>query len=172
MRTATNNSKGTSISERDPKIDFREEYGHWEMDTVVGKQGTKEVLLVLTERMTEQEIIRKIKSRSQFCVVNELDKIERKMGSKKFRETFINRYYEEIQLYPYQKTELLRLLDELNISGDDVRKSLSASFERAQDTGIMSVKEAADFIILELSGDVDQSRELAYKLAKKAFKNI
>ncbi len=87
---------------------------------------------------------------------------------KKFRETFINRYYEEIQLYPYQKTELLRLLDELNISGDDVRKSLSASFERAQDTGIMSVKEAADFIILELSGDVDQSRELAYKLAKKS----
>ena len=91
---------------------------------------------------------------------------------KKFRETFINRYYEEIQLYPYQKTELLRLLDELNISGDDVRKSLSASFERAQDTGIMSVKEAADFIILELSGDVDQSRELAYKLAKKAVKKI
>ena len=88
VRTATNNSKGTSISERDPKIDFREEYGHWEMDTVVGKQGTKEVLLVLTERMTEQEIIRKIKSKSQFCVVNELDKIERKMGSKKFRETF------------------------------------------------------------------------------------
>ena len=88
VRTATNNSKGTSISERDQKIDLREEYGHWEMDTVVGKQGTKKVLLVLTERMTEQEIIRKIKSKSQFCVVNELDKIERKMGSKKFRETF------------------------------------------------------------------------------------
>ena len=48
VRTVTNNSKGTSISERDPKIDLREEYGHWEMDTVVGKQGTKEVLLVLT----------------------------------------------------------------------------------------------------------------------------
>ena len=88
VRTAANNSKGTSISERDPKIDLREEYGHWEMDTVVGKQGTKEVLLVLTERMSEQEIIRKIKSKSQLCVVNELDKIERKMGSKKFRETF------------------------------------------------------------------------------------
>ncbi len=91
---------------------------------------------------------------------------------KKFKETFINRYYEEIQLYPYQKTELLRLLDELNISGDAVRKSLSASFERAKDTGIMSVNEAADFIILELSGDVDQSRELAYKLAQKAVRKI
>lgn len=92
--------------------------------------------------------------------------------NKKFRETFISRYYEDIQLYPYQKTELLRLLDELNVSGDDVRKNLIVSFERAKDTGVMSVKEAADFIILELSGDVDQSRELAYKLAKKAVKNI
>lgn len=93
-------------------------------------------------------------------------------NNKKLRETFISRYYEEIQLYPYQKTELLRLLDELNVSGDELRKSLIVSFERAQDTGIMSVKEAADFIILELSGDVDKSRDLAYKLAKKAVKNV
>lgn len=55
------------------------------MDTVVGKSKTKTVLLVLTERMTRQEIIRKIKSKSQLCVVNELDKIERKMGSKKIQ---------------------------------------------------------------------------------------
>ncbi|MBE6870472.1 MAG: hypothetical protein E7491_00790 [Ruminococcaceae bacterium] len=91
---------------------------------------------------------------------------------KKFRETFISRYYDEIQLYPYQKAELLRLLDELNVSDDEVRKNLITSFERAQDEGVMSVKEAADFIILELSGDVDQSRELAYKLARKAVRKI
>lgn len=91
---------------------------------------------------------------------------------KKYIETIINQYYEEIHLYPYQKTELLRLLDELNISGDDVRKSLSVSFERAKDTSIMSVKEAADFIILELSGDIDQSRELAYKAAKRTVKKF
>lgn len=91
---------------------------------------------------------------------------------KKFRETFISRYYEEIQLFPYQKTELLRLLDELNVNGDEVRKNLITSFERAQDAGVMNVKEAADFIILELSGDVDQSRDLAYKLARKAVRKI
>ena len=91
---------------------------------------------------------------------------------KKFRETFISRYYEEIQLFPYQKTELLRLLDELNVNGDEVRKNLVTSFERAQDAGVMNVKEAADFIILELSGDVDQSRDLAYKLARKAVRKI
>ena len=88
IRRAINHTKGRSIGERAKEIDKREEYGHWEMDTVVGKSGTKEVLLVLTERMTRQEIIRKIKSKSQYCVVKELDKLERKLGSKKFRETF------------------------------------------------------------------------------------
>ena len=58
------------------------------MDTVVGKSGTKEVLMVMTERKTLSEIVRKIASKSQYCIVKELDKIERKMGSKKFRETF------------------------------------------------------------------------------------
>ena len=58
------------------------------MDTVVGKKGTKQVLLVLTERKTRYEIVRKIKSKSQYCVVKELDKIERKMGAKKFGEAF------------------------------------------------------------------------------------
>ena len=88
IRTATNNKRGTSISERPKSIETREEYGHWEMDTVVGKSGTKTVLLVLTERKTLQEIIRRIPSKSEYCVVKELDKLERKMGSKAFREQF------------------------------------------------------------------------------------
>ena len=88
VRTATNNKKGISISQRNEEIESREEYGHWEMDTVVGKKGTNAVLLVLTERKTRQEIIRKIKSKSQYCVVKEIDKLERKMGAKAFRETF------------------------------------------------------------------------------------
>lgn len=88
IRTATNNSKGTSISERSIEIKTREEYGHWEMDTVVGKQKTGTALLVLSERKTRQEIIFKIKSKSQYCVVKALDKLERKLGAKTFRETF------------------------------------------------------------------------------------
>lgn len=88
VRTAIKNVKGTSIAERSESVEKREEYGHWEMDTVVGERGRKAVLLVLTERMTRREIVRKIKSKSQFHVVKELDKIERKFGSKKFRETF------------------------------------------------------------------------------------
>lgn len=88
IRTATNNSRGTSISERDKTIDARDEYGHWEMDTVVGKKGTSAVLLVLSERKTRQEIIMKLASKSQYCVVKALDKIERRIGVKKFRNTF------------------------------------------------------------------------------------
>lgn len=88
IRTSIKNSKGTSISERPKEIDERKEYGHWEMDTVVGKQGTKAVLLVLTERMGRGEIISKMSAKTQGCVVKALDKLERKMGSKKFRETF------------------------------------------------------------------------------------
>lgn len=88
IRQALNNTKGTGISERSKEVENREEYGHWEMDTVVGKKRTSTVLLVLTERKTREEIIRKIESKSQYCVVRELNKIERKLGSKKFRETF------------------------------------------------------------------------------------
>ena len=88
IRTAITNRKGTSISECPREVENRIEYGHWEMDTVVGKQGTKAVLLVLTERKTRQELIFKMSSKSQKCVVQKLDRLERKMGSKKFRETF------------------------------------------------------------------------------------
>ena len=88
VRTATNNQKGKSISQRNKEIESRKEYGHWEMDTVVGKKGTNAVLLVLTERKTRQEIIRKMKNKSQYCVVKELDKLERKMGAKNFKEKF------------------------------------------------------------------------------------
>ena len=58
------------------------------MDTVIGKKVTKIACMVFTERKTKQEIRYKIASKSQYCIVKELDKIERKLGSKKFRETF------------------------------------------------------------------------------------
>ena len=49
---------GDSIEKRPEEIDKREEFGHWEMDSVIGKRGvSKNVLLVLTERKTRDEII-------------------------------------------------------------------------------------------------------------------
>jgi len=87
IRPAYNNTKGTSISERPAAVAARDEIGHWEMDTVVGKQGTKTVLMVLSERVTRKELVFRIPSKSQSAVVKELDKLERKMGML-FSKTF------------------------------------------------------------------------------------
>lgn len=81
IRQAITNIKGTSIADRPVEIDNRNEVGHWEMDTVVGKQGTKTTLLVLSERTLRKEIIYKIKSKSQKEVIRMLNKLERKHGS-------------------------------------------------------------------------------------------
>ena len=88
IRTAITNVKGSSIADRPAEIDDRKEFGHWEMDTVVGKQGTKTTLLVLSERATRKELIFKIKSKSQSEVIRMLDRMERKLGRVKFSETF------------------------------------------------------------------------------------
>ena len=42
----------------------------------------------MTERSTGIEIIRKIESKSQECIVTELNKLERRLGAKSFRESF------------------------------------------------------------------------------------
>lgn len=93
-------------------------------------------------------------------------------NDRKYQAEAIKRYYNDIQLNPFHKTELLRLIDELNIDGEAVRESMITSFKRANDTGVMTEKEAADFIILELNGEGDKSRELAETLAKKALKKL
>lgn len=81
-RMAYTNAKGRCISERPSAADHRSEYGHWEMDTVVGGKGTSPVcLLVMTERKTRHEVIRKIPERSQKAVARALDKLEREDNS-------------------------------------------------------------------------------------------
>ena len=89
-----------------------------------------------------------------------------------FENTCIENYYNDVQLYPYQKGELFRILGKLNADSDNIRKMMIESFARTRDVGLMSADEAVDFIILELSGDVDKSRELACKLAKNAIKKV
>lgn len=84
-----NNRKGRSIEERPKNILERKQYGHWEMDTVVSAKNTgKSCLLVLSERMTREEIVIKIKDKKSSSVVHALNILERKYGSKKFREKF------------------------------------------------------------------------------------
>ena len=84
-----NNRSGRSIEKRSRSILQRKEYGHWEMDTVVsGQKNGRSCLLVLSERMTRQEIIRKLPDKKAASVVRALDRLEKEMGSRSFRETF------------------------------------------------------------------------------------
>lgn len=93
-------------------------------------------------------------------------------SDKAYQNELIEHFYENIKLCPYQRTELLRLIDKLDLDGEALKKALITSFERADDSGIMTPKETADFIIYELSGEMEKSMDIANKLAKKAVKKI
>lgn len=79
---------GKSIEDRPPEVLTRKEFGHWEMDTVVGPQKSKVSLLVLTERKTRKEIIERLPRHNMKEVVRALDRIERRYTEKLFRSLF------------------------------------------------------------------------------------
>lgn len=66
--------KGTSIERRPQIVSTRSTFGHWELDSVIGKaKGTRQSLLVLTERMTRYEIILRTASKSSAATVQALN---------------------------------------------------------------------------------------------------
>lgn len=77
--------KGTSIEKRPDDIARRNEFGHWEMDCVVG--CTRPTLLVLTERLTRREIIMSMPDRKAQSVIHCLNVLERRHGAM-FRKVF------------------------------------------------------------------------------------
>lgn len=74
-----------SIEYRPREANERSEYGHWEGDLIVGKQGTTTVLFTLTERLTRREIIVKLPNKKTETIAKALDKIEKKYGSKFYK---------------------------------------------------------------------------------------
>lgn len=81
--------KGTSIEERPEEIGKRVEFGHWEMDSVVGRRGkSKKTLLTLTERKTRREYVFLQRDKSAAAVVDALDLLERRWGKELFRRVF------------------------------------------------------------------------------------
>ena len=89
QRVQKRKNAGTSIEMRPKDIRYRNEIGHWEMDTVVGAQGkSKQSFLVLTERKTRYEIVEILKEHTAAEVVRILDKLERKYTEKGFRQLF------------------------------------------------------------------------------------
>ena len=87
-RISLKNKGSRSIEERPEAINKRLEYGHWEGDSIVGvRNGKKDGLFTLSERMTKEEIIVKIKSLTQDSILKALNKLETGYGSY-FRKKF------------------------------------------------------------------------------------
>lgn len=81
VRKQARASAGESIERRPENIESREEFGHWEMDTVVGARGkSKHSLLVLTERKTRQEVILLLEEHTTEKVVDALNGLETEWG--------------------------------------------------------------------------------------------
>lgn len=74
-------SGGTSIEKRNCDVLKRETFGHWEMDSVIGKATNKKTALVLTERKTRYEIIELMKAHTTDEVAKALNRIEKRLGA-------------------------------------------------------------------------------------------
>lgn len=78
-----------SITERPVEANDRSEYGHWEMDCIEsGKKKSKACLLVMVERQTRESMIFKLRAQTQVEVIGVINRLERRMGKRKFKETF------------------------------------------------------------------------------------
>ena len=73
-----------SIEERGDEVNNRTAFGHWEIDTVVGKKESS-VLLSLDKRLTRKRHLVKIPSRSSDAVRVGLEKIAKLYGESVFK---------------------------------------------------------------------------------------
>lgn len=87
-----------------------------------------------------------------------------------------NMWYEEFwrnaQIQPYEKTAILRLIEERGVEEDGVKEALITSFKRAGDHTAMSEEETAEFVVLHLTGEDDMAHEMAINAAKRMTKRI
>lgn len=82
-KTQARAAAGDSIEKRPDDIDTREEFGHWEMDTVIGKRGeSKHSLLVMTERKTREELMFLLMEHTTEQVVSCINRLEEQWGDR------------------------------------------------------------------------------------------
>ena len=91
-RTITRSNKAhtrrKSIDQRPEQVNERKEFGHWEIDLVVGCLGSKAALMTLVERKTRHLIFRKLKDKTHASVRRAINGIERELGAVAFRQYF------------------------------------------------------------------------------------
>lgn len=70
-----------SIEKRPTEVAERKTFGHWELDTVIGqKEGKQNCLLVMTEKKTKMELVRKMESKTAAETVRVLNEIRNEFG--------------------------------------------------------------------------------------------
>jgi len=72
---------GDSISQRPKTIEERNEFGHWEIDTVIGKKSGDQVLLTLAERISRKHLIIPLASKCSQAVDNAIKELKIKFDS-------------------------------------------------------------------------------------------
>jgi IS30 family transposase len=78
---------GKSIEKRPETVEWREEFGHWEGDGIVGKEG-KGQLISLVERKLRIGLLFNVGDKTKERIVKVLDKIEEQYGKESFRKIF------------------------------------------------------------------------------------
>lgn len=86
-RVSRTNRICRSIEKRPEVIEKRQDYGHWEGDTVKGPLGSTTSLITLTERKSREEIIIKVAHASQQEIKAAIDGLEQEYGVE-FRSKF------------------------------------------------------------------------------------
>lgn len=81
----TPHPKLPSITERPEKINRRAETGHQEMDLIVGRNGSKSVLLVFVDRSSREPMLFKLPDRKAATIRAVIDKLEGSMPDFKAR---------------------------------------------------------------------------------------
>ena len=85
---ASKRKLGESIENRPDSVNDRTEFGHWEIDTVIGKKTSDDcVLLTLAERHTRNFIVRKISSKSSAAVMQGIEELRSYYGDR-FNQVF------------------------------------------------------------------------------------
>lgn len=79
---------GSSISERPIDINSRTEFGHWEIDTVIGEKSNNDnVLLTILERKTRYAIVLNILSKTANAVMDAFSRL-RSLFGEQFSQVF------------------------------------------------------------------------------------
>lgn len=79
-RVSKTNRMCRSIEKRPKAANKRDEYGHWEGDTLKGPARATASLLTLTERKSREEIVMKLENATQEAIGEAIDGLEKEYG--------------------------------------------------------------------------------------------